>query len=342
MKKKTKRKTNSSKIQTTKSEISLFTIVLLILSLLLTYVIVLKGLEYNRRIFTWSIISLFFGLLFESLYIFESLNKILNCFSVSYFVSLITFLPWKSEREYNLEKHIELWPYFFLLTFIIGIIIVNQKKVTIKQTEGTTLLQSFALIYWIIDYKYFNNFNFFKTIILILTVAASLFAIINAFTKITLNETNRLLLSIWSSMILMCLAIDNVLRVFRNGDIDQQNTILTSIEVGLQYFFVGVSSVYIIQNILMLFAFFPEKNIKYKQTFYVAKKMHLDRYSDLQVSVWDSLFCICFCLFFFFLNSIFDFLPRHTMIWFVIVIFPIIVHLLNKIRKKTTANTGLA
>jgi fatty acid desaturase len=300
----------------------------------LTYVIVLKGLEYNRRLFTWSFIALFLGLLLESYFIFRKLNSILNCFTVSFFVSLFTFLPGKREKIYNLQNHIELWPYFFLISFIIGIIILKQKEVTSKQTEGTTLLQSLALVYCLVDYKFFDNIDFLKALIVLVIVGAVLFSLVNALTDINLGKSNRLFLSIWSSFVLMCFAIDNIIRVFSNGDIDQQNSLMMSVEVAIQYFFVGISSVYVVQNIYMLLAFLPEKNTKYKQTLYAAKKMHLDRYSDLQVSIIDALLCICYCALFFVLNSIYNFIPRHTMIWFVIVTFPILLHLQKWVRQK--------
>lgn len=159
------------------------TITFLLLSLLLTYVIVLKGLEYNNRVFTWSFIALFIGLLFESYFIFKKLNSILNCFTVSFFVSLLTFLPGKRERIYILQNHIELWPYIFLLSFIIGIIILKQKEVTSSQTEGTTLLQSLALFYWFFDYKFFDNIGFPKALFLFIAIGAILFSLLNAVTK---------------------------------------------------------------------------------------------------------------------------------------------------------------
>jgi hypothetical protein len=334
LKKKQKTKTKITKPQTSKSGISILTIVFLLLSLLLTYIIVLKGLEYNKRLFTWSFIALFLGLLLESYFIFKKLNSILNCFTVSFFVSLFAFLPGKREKIYNLQNHIELWPYFFLISFIIGIIILKQKEVTSKQTEGTTLLQSLALVYWLIDYKFFNDIEPPKALILMIIIGAILFSLLNALTKINLDKSNRLFLSIWSSFILMCFAIDNIIKVFSNGDIDQQNSLMKSIEVAIQYFFVGISSVYVVQNIYMLLAFLPEKNTKYKQTLYVAKKMHLDRYSDFQVSTLDTILCISYCTLFFALNSIYNFIPRHTMIWFVIVTFPIMLDLQKWVRQK--------
>jgi hypothetical protein len=149
-----------------------------------------------------------------------------------------------------------------------------------------------------------------------------------------LSKTSRLFLSIWSSVVLMCFAIDNTFSVFSNGDIDQQKGFVESVEVAVQYFFVGISSVYVVQNIYMLYAFFPEKNTKYKQTLYAAKKMHLDRYSDLQVSNKDTLLCIFYCALFFVSNSIYNFLPRHTMIWLVIITFPIFLSFQQWLREK--------
>ncbi|NNV57223.1 hypothetical protein [Limnovirga soli] len=337
MKKRKKTRPKISKPQTSKSEVSIFTIVFFLLSLLLTYVIVLKGLEYNKRLFTWSFIALFLGLLLESYFIFRNLNSILKCFTISFFVSLFTFLPEKRERIYNFQNHIELWPYFFLISFIIGIIILKQKEITSRQTEGTTLLQSIALLYWLVDYKIFDNIDFPKVLFLVIAIGAILFSLINALTKINLGKSNRLFLSIWSSFVLMCFAVDNIIRVFSNGDIDQQNSLMTSIEVAIQYFFVGISSVYVVQNIYMLLAFLPEKNTKYKQTLYNAKKMHLDRYSNLQVSTRHTLLCICYCAILFVLNSIYNFIPRHTMIWVVIVTFPILLQIVKWARQKNNS-----
>ncbi len=320
--------------QTSKSGVSVLTIVFLLLSLLLTYTIVLKGLEYNKQLFTWSSIALFLGLLLESYLIVNKLSSILNCFTVSFFVSLFTFLPGKRERVYNLQNHIQIWPYFFLISFIIGIIILKQKEITSKQTEGTTLLQSIGLLYWLFDYGFFENISITKAVILFIAISATLFSLSNALTKINLSKSNRLYLSVWSSFVLMCLAIDNIYKVFSNGDIDQQPNLATSIHIAIQYFFVGMSSVYVVQNIYMLIAFLPEKNTEYKKTLYTAKKMHLDRFSEHQVSTKDSILCICYCILFFTLNSIYDFMPRHTMIWFVLLTFPIFLHLQKWIRQE--------
>ena len=69
------------------------------------------------------------------------------------------------------------WPYFFIIAFALVSAIYHEKKVTAKITEGVTLLQSISLLYWIIDFNYFEFSNFFEAIILILGVGFSLFSL---------------------------------------------------------------------------------------------------------------------------------------------------------------------
>ena len=59
-------------------------------------------------------------------------------------------------------------------------------------------------------------------------------------------------------------AIDNIIRVFGNPEI--QNLYLSDgLYISLQYFLLGVSSVYVMQNYMLLIAFFPSKNGNYRK-----------------------------------------------------------------------------
>lgn len=309
-----------------------------VLGLALTVYIGYRASISDRKLFSSSLIALFAGLIFESIRVSRNWKTVAGIFAGTYLFSLLSFLPGKRERIYNFENHIELWPYFFIFIFAIFFGIAYKDKVTVKLTEGITLLLSISLIYWAVDYGFTNYHNWFSISLMTIGLLLSIFSIINALTHIHLSKTNRLTLSIWSTIILFVFAIDNIIRVFSNPDIE--NSYLSeSIYISLQYFLLGVSAVYIIQNFMLLAAFLPSKNSNYKKDLKENKKDHIDRYSDKQVNITQSLLCILFTATVYWINHKFHILPRHTMIWLVILIFPFILYLPGILNgQKTTAN----
>jgi len=170
------------------------------------------------------------------------------------------FLPGKHETNYVFENHIESWPYAFLVLFVILTVAFNKDKLIPKLSEGITLLMSVAIIYWVIDHGFYNTSSgFLKTIMIIGFIIAG-FSIINAFVKIPITKSLRLFLSIWSSIIMALLAIDNIYSVYQNGQIEDSVFFLDKLSIGLQYFLLGVCSIYIAQNIMMIIGFLPDKN----------------------------------------------------------------------------------
>lgn len=219
-----------------------------------------------------------------------------------------------------------MWPYFFIFIFALFFGIAYKDRVTAKLTEGITLLLSISLIYWAVDYGFTNYHNWFSISLMAIGLLLTTFSIVNALTHIHLSRTTRLTLSIWSTIIMFTFAIDNIIRVFSNPDIESVY-LSDGIYIGLQYFLLGVSAVYIMQNFMLLAAFLPSKNGNYKRDLKENKKDHVNRYSDEQASVGQSLFCILFTVAIYWLNHKFQILPRHTMIWLVLFTFPFILHL---------------
>jgi hypothetical protein len=128
-------------------------------------------------------------------------------------------------------------------------------------------------------------------------------------------------------------AIDNIIRVYSNPEIESSQYISQGLFIGLQYFLLGVSAVYIMQNYMLLVAFLPSRNSNYISDLKENKKEHIDRFSDEQVSIGHSLFCLFYSGALYWLNYRYDLLPRHTMIWLVFLTFPLITKLpllLNK------------
>ncbi|WP_316753845.1 hypothetical protein [Pedobacter gandavensis] len=315
-----------------------FLIIAGIIGLALTVYIGYRASISDRKLLSISLIALFAGLLFESIRVSGSWKTVIAIFVGTYLFSLFAFLPGKHEHAYNFENHIEMWPYFFIFIFALFFGIVYKDKVTAKLTEGITLLLSISLIYWAVDYGFMNYQNWFSISLITIGLLLSIFSIINALTHIHLSRINRLILSIWSTVVMFAFAVDNIIHVFSNPDIES-SYISDGLYISLQYFLLGVSVVYIMQNYMLLAAFLPSKNSNYRRDLKENKKDHIDRYSDEQVNIGQSLFCIVFTGTVYLLNHKFQLLPRHTMIWLVFLTFPLILHLTTLINgKKTTAN----
>lgn len=300
-----------------------------LIGLILTIYIAYRASISESKLFPISLIALFAGLLFESFRVSDNWKTVVGIFVGTYLFSLISFLPGKHEFNYNFEKHIEVWPYFFIFIFAIFFGLVYKDKVIAKLTEGITLILSISLIYWATDYGFINYFNWFSVLVLTIGIIFTIYTIINALTLIHLSRTNRLTLSIWSSIILFAFAIDNIINVFSLPDIESSKYLPNIIFVGVQYFLLGVSAVYIFQNFIMLFSFIPSKNGNYKNELKEIKKDHIERYSEKQINVKHSIFCILFTGTTYWLNYEYQILPRHTIIWLVVLTFPIVLKLVS-------------
>jgi len=53
-------------------------------------------------------------------------------------------------------------------------------------------------------------------------------------------------------------AIDNIIRVYQNEQIENTEDLTHGLYIGLQYFLLGASSIYFLQNLFMLIGFFPQ------------------------------------------------------------------------------------
>ena len=126
-------------------------------------------------------------------------------------------------------------------------------------------------------------------------------------------------------------AIINIYNVYQNEEIENSKYISQGLYIVLQYFLLGVSAIYIAQNYMLLVGFLPSRNGNYKNELTENKKDHLERFSENQVNIKDSIFCILYAIIIYGLNFKYNFLPSLTMIWLVFFTFPLI---LNTIENK--------
>ena len=308
------------------------------LSLILLFFISHRMYITERILIPISIFALIAGAVFEAKRITEKWWIVISTTLISFFLSFLAFLPGKREHNYNFENHIEIWPYYFLFFFLIFTISFNKDKVIPKLTEGITLIQSIAIIYWVVDFGLIISDSRFLIILISLGLLFSAFSIFHAFTHIDLTRTSRLTLSIWSTIIFVLLATENIIRIFHNEQIENTEDITSGLYIGLQYFLLGISSVYIAQNYFMLIGFLPGKGTFFNQQYFKElkelKSEHIKRYSMEQTNVLYSMFCIVFTSGIFYLNFHYKVVPKHIAIWIVFVIFPFGIYIYEYLTKR--------
>ena len=312
--------------------------ILLGLIILFTIYIIYRAQHCEVSLFSVSLIALFAGLFCEILRISDNWKDEFYRFVGSYFVSFIAFLPGKHESHYRFENHIFLWPYYFLFIYTLFSVFAHRNKVTAKLTEGSTLVLSISFIYWILDYGFENIDNWFVKILLIIGLVFTLFSYLNALTNIHLSKKNRLILSLGSTIIMLAFAIDNIIRVYKYPAIESTTFLTDELYIGFKYFLLGISAVYILNNLMLLTLFLPEKKVKYQKTLSDAKEAHLNRYSENQVHIGHAIFAISYTVILYVLNYNLKILPRHTMIWFVFLTFPLILNLYFRIKGKVKSS----
>lgn len=315
-----------------------YMIVIGLLLLALTIYIGFRMYNSGRRLIPISVLALIVGALFESKRLTNKWLTVLFTGLGSFIFSFVAFLPGKRERIYNFESHIEIWPYTFILIFVILSIAFHGDKIIPKLTEGITLLQSIAVIYWVVDYGFVDTDSLFLKSLMFVGLLFSLYSIFHAFTYAVLSKTSRLTLSIWSSIIMLLFASDNIYRVYQNEQIENTADLTNGFYIGLQYFLLGISAIYIVQNFIMLTGFLPGRgtffNAQYFRDLKQLKSDHIKRYSGRQVSILHSLFCVFLTGAMFFLNYQYQILPRHVAIWTVFVIFPLILIMYDHATRK--------
>lgn len=310
--------------------------------LLLSIYVISRVQSSDRNLIPISVICLITGVLFEGKRIIGKWSTLFFIVLVAAAFSFIGLLPGKHERGYNFDSHIATMPYSFIVMFSIFTIAFNEDKVTAQLTEGITLLQSVAMTYWVMDLHIYETTSTFVKVLMVIGLLFAIFTLFHAFTPTTLSRTSRLTLSIWSCFIMVILASDNIYEVYQNEPIESAANLPIGFLVGLQFFLLGVSTIYIVQNFLMLMGFLPGRgtffNDRYFKELKELKSDHIKRYSPHQVSIVQSLLCILITGGLFYLNYNYRFLPRQFAIWIVFIIFPFLLLPLDYLQTQTNRN----
>lgn len=316
----------------------------------IVFLLIYAGYDYSvhkssgTHLVSLQVLALIAGVIFES-------KRISNKWTTSVLIGIISFIfifffgvflcTIVGESDCNLsfilDRSLTFWPFIFFVFYVMYSRIFNERNITPKLTEGITLFLSIAMIYWVADNGLINFDNIISQTIMVIGILFSLFSFFHAFTRTYLSDRNKLILSIWSSIIMMFFAVDNLNSIY-NQNIINSNDILQGIYIAIQYFLLGISSIYMIQNFMMLIGFLPRWkrffNSRYFKELRELKDEHIDRYSEEQVNYLDSIFCIVLIGSVFYLNYYYEFVSRQFIIWISFVIFPVILNLFNHVTGK--------
>ncbi len=310
-------------------------VALSIIGLALTILILGLSVPCNKTILSTGIFAVVAGAILESVRRNQDVKKMLPPLLFSYCLSFCALLPGKNELRYNFEMHALLWPIAFTIIYIISITTLERKTYTAKLTEGSTLLLSIAAAYWVIDKRLYIFASLPHAFALLAGILFLLFSGFHAFTNSALSTTSRLLLSIWSSFIMLLFSVDYIYRIYKAGQVTTSAGPTETLLISLQFFLLGISALYIVQNFMMLVNFLPDKhnffNSEHFKRIAETKKAHIERYSDEQVKINHSLLCIFVVIPAFAINYYFDILPCHTSICFLVFAFPYIIVVYDKI-----------
>lgn len=286
----------------------------------------------DQQFIPFSMLALIGGLIYESYRITKSYEKILIYSVISYVISLLAFVPHKNEVFYSFDAHFQTWIFFYLFIYLFIFVIEHDKKTTATLDEGASFLFYLAFVYWLYERHLLNVNHIFTQVLSALMLIYSVFALVHAFSQVPHRALSRLLLSVATSIVIFILCVSNILQLYDQGDLSLGRSASENIILSIQYFFLGTSAIYLFQNMMLLFAFLPSKySSSYIQDFKEAAQNHIDRFSDVHISLVQALLCFVISTLAYTINAYFQFLNPNTMIWLVIFICPIIIQYLHPI-----------
>lgn len=258
--------------------------------------------------------------------------KLMFAFILSSFLVFIINLD-----SFNAAEQIRNWPYIFIVIFAFISAIFYEKKVTPRITEGVTLLQSIAVIYLVLQTGFFIGSNYFMISALGIGIVFIVFSFYNAFSSHRLTKRTRLILSVWSSIVMSIFSLVYIYRVYHFQYFTGIYSIDYFINI-LQHFLLGISLVYIIQNLRMVAVYVPSKNSFFDKDHLTRiarmNKLHIGRFSLEQVRIKDSLLLSMVSVVVFSANYIFNFLPELTLIWIVFWTAPFLIAIKDRVSIK--------
>lgn len=285
-----------------------------------TIFIIFKVQTSQRILITQSVAAIMLGLVFESLRLSKNAKHTFKELLLGYLFSFIVFIP-LSSTGFDIEKRIATWPAIFIMSYTLTTMFVFKDQVVAKANITTTAVLSLAAIYWSIENNFFNDDYLPFIAIAVLSVLAAAFTFFFALNSKPLTQRKRILLSSWTALIMIVLAIDFALGIYLDTKYLTLNTWREKIYDFGQYFVLGMALVYILQNIYLLYEFVSPEKSPNDQHVHRIIQTHLKRYPSQKPKNWYLLMLTICISAFFVLNHQFKLISPYTAIWLVFIVY---------------------
>lgn len=292
--------------------------------------------------FYYPIFPICLGILLQSfkynISIKENIENFKACMVVATYITapflvLILFSLFKIELT-DFLGIIDLYAAFFpiiLFAFYVIILVDHAgKEFAVKFSEGLTFLKSLSLIYYAIEMDLFSYSGFFANVFIALGIFLILLSIVSAFTYIKITNNLKVILSVWSTLILLLFTFNHISSLFSSFNSLQLNPMLV-----LDFFILGSSAVFIAQNIDALLYYYPENTEFFSKYHFKqiekANRKQMERYKDEQVRIIDSFICLIIASTFYSLNYILKIFSAQSAIWISLLFIPNVIDFKNRI-----------
>jgi hypothetical protein len=309
-------------MEETKDIFNIRTEILIIISIILSlflFLLLFFDIYIYKDFFSIYTIAVLSGLVFQSFIISKNIKNVIIILFISFVFSFIVFIPFRSQslNNYNLLDHISIWPFLISFIYIICIIALFEKKITPNLGEGNTLILTITICYWIIDIDVLK-INFILAIIIICTLFLFLsLTIYNIFIKKVLKDNSKFILSIWTTIIMIIFGIEYIIKSISNTNYDLTNVLIILYNI-FKFFLLGISSIYIANNLFLLLGFLPTKRTLFNQEYFNDIKLlrlrHIERYSSFKINKSFSLIIVFILITVYGLNYYFKILQRNELI----------------------------
>lgn len=285
--------------------------------------------ESEQSLVPLTMIALVLGLIYQSFKITKSTKRIIIYLVISAFFSLFAFFPNENETTYIFTDHLASWVYCFLIGFLLIMSVEHEKQITMPFGEGLSLLFCLAFSYWLFE-KYLLNFEFILTQVLsVIVLLVTAFSILHALFKIKHNQFSRFILSISTCVAIVVLSLDNLFQLMHQGDLSLNKTWTANFILLIQYFLLGISALFLFQNMMLLLQYLPNK---YTHSYFSDIKentqTHIKRFSEDQISWIEGVLCLGISVFVYTLNYYLRIIPPNMCIWLVIFLCPLLIQYL--------------
>ena len=219
------------------------------------------------------------GLVFELLWLTGSTPQVAWMSLVALGISFFGFLPWKREGRYSYQAHLDAWPLYFTGSLLLVMLAFHRKQLIARIGEGSTLLHSMVFFYWMLDVS--ARHPGVSLVLVIVAAVPLLFSAIHAWSPLPLSSRSRLGLSLWSSAVILALAIQTVF--YAVGRAQEPGA-----RAFLECFLLGTAAGYMATNATLLGGYLPGRGMFFNRAYFQwvreLNQEHVTRFSAQQIT----------------------------------------------------------